>query len=172
MSGKLQKEIHKVTPFDSLQQEVILNIVRTADFFTRAFEELLKPYNLSATQYNVLRILRGHCCTPAPVNGQASEDAAHDPQEGIPCKSIGEQMLTRDPDITRLLDRLEGRALIVRQRATRDRRIVLTRITPCGLDILKELDQPVGEYHQRVLTHMAEGKLGQLRDLLEQARDA
>jgi len=162
MSGKLLKEIHKAKPFDCLQQEVFLNVIRTADHLTRAFEELLKPFNLSSTQYNVLRILRGIGESDAP-------DAAGSPR-GIPCKTIGEHMITRDPDITRLLDRLEARSLITRQRNTRDRRVVSTRITAEGLRILKELDQPVAGFHRGQFTAMSEARLAQLIDLLEQAR--
>lgn len=183
MSGKLLQEIHKSKPFDSLQQEAFLNVVRTADHLMRGFEELLKPHNLSPTQYNVLRILRGMTAAPAhppaPVNGNpvaaaparptnpASPPANH---TGIPCKTIGEHMLTRDPDITRLLDRLEARALIARQRDTRDRRVVSTRITREGLKVLKDLDQPVADYHTRLFPNMPESRLAQLIDLLEQTR--
>lgn len=156
MSGKLLREIHKAHPFDCLEQEVFLNIVRTADHLSRAFEALLKPFHLSATQYNVLRILRGM--------GQGKEC------DGIPCKTIGEHMVTRDPDITRLLDRLERRGLITRQRDTKDRRVVSTRITQEGLAILQQLDNPVLELHQRQLAHMPQPRLTQLIDLLEQAR--
>ena len=154
------REIHKAKPFDCLQQEVFLNVIRTADHFARAFEELLKPYNLSPTQYNVLRILRGASGSPEKLG----------PCDGIPCKTIGEHMLTRDPDITRLLDRLEARSLITRQRDTEDRRVVSTRITPEGLRVLKELDKPVLDFHRGQLTHMPEAKLQQLIDLLENAR--
>jgi DNA-binding MarR family transcriptional regulator len=149
----------------------------------RAFEDLLKPYSLSATQYNVLRILRGHCECPTlnphgPPGGSggggggngAGANGKAPASEGLPCKSIGEQMINRDPDITRLLDRLESRSLIVRQRDTRDRRIVSTRITPEGLKILKELDKPVVEFHKKALAHMPDNKLAQLTDLLEMAR--
>src|SRR5271156_5254220 len=115
MGGKLLKEIHKVRPFECAQQELFLNLIRTADHLMRGFEELLKPHNLSPTQYNILRILRG-----------VGED-------GIHCKGIGEHLITRDPDITRLLDRLESRNLITRQRDTKDRRVVSTRITAEGL---------------------------------------
>jgi DNA-binding MarR family transcriptional regulator len=166
MAGKLQKEIHKTKPFDSLQQEVFLNVIRTGDYLTRAFDELLKPQGLSITQYNVLRILRGHTehGYESP-NGDAGGDCG-----GIPCKTIGEEMITRDPDITRLLERLEARSFITRQRDTRDRRIVSTKITAEGMKILKELDKPVLELHRRQFAHMPEAKLTQLLDLLEQAR--
>jgi MarR family transcriptional regulator, organic hydroperoxide resistance regulator len=162
MSGKLLKEIHKIKPFECLQQEAFLNVIRTADHLTRAFEELLKPFNLSSTQYNVLRILRG-------MSESAAPDATGLPP-GVPCKTIGEHMITRDPDITRLLDRLEARALITRQRNTKDRRVVSTRITAEGLRILKELDPPVADFHRLQFTSMPEARLVQLIDLLEQAR--
>jgi DNA-binding MarR family transcriptional regulator len=169
MGGKLLKEIHKSRPFESLQQEVFLNVVRTADHLMRGFEDLLKPFTLSATQYNVLRILRGHLVAAQAASGS---DAGAGDQPGVPCKVIGEQMITRDPDITRLLDRLEGRGLITRQRDTRDRRIVSTRITQTGLDILGELDGPVADFHRRQLAHVDDARLAQLIDLLEQARGA
>ncbi len=169
MSGKLLKELHKAKPFDSLQQEAFLNVIRTADHLMRAFEELLKPHNLSATQYNVLRILRGMGggCSDSPEG--AAVPAA---PPGIPCKTIGEHMITREPDITRLLDRLEARTLISRQRDTRDRRVVSTRITPEGLRILQELDKPVREFHERQLAHMPESTIAELVELLEQVRSA
>jgi DNA-binding MarR family transcriptional regulator len=168
MSGKLQKEIHKANPFDCLEQEAFLNTVRTADYLSRAFDDLLKPFNLSSTQYNVLRILRGHAesgerARIADVNGRGDNG-------GIPCKVIGEEMITRDPDITRLLDRLEARDLITRCRDSKDRRVVATRITPEGLKLLKELDKPVVDLHRRQFAHLTEAKLTHLIDLLEQAR--
>lgn len=153
MAGKLQKELHKTKPFDCLQQEFFLNVIRTADHLSRGFEELLKPYSLSPTQYNILRILRG-----------AGECGLH-------CKGIGEHLITRDPDITRLLDRLEARSLITRNRDTRDRRVVSTRITPEGLKILKELDKPVLDFHRTQLAHLPEATLTQLIDLLEDVRN-
>jgi DNA-binding MarR family transcriptional regulator len=154
MSGKLQLELHRNRPFDSVQQEVFLSLVRTADHLVRGFDELFKPYKLSVTQYNVLRILRA-----------ADED-------GLPCKKIGERMITRDPDITRLLDRLEGRNLITRQRDTRDRRVVAVRITSDGLQLLTELEKPVNEYHLRQLAHVDVAKLTALIDILEVVREA
>ena len=162
MSGKLLQEIHKTRPFESIRQEALLNVIRTADHLMRGFEDLLKPQNLSPTQYNVLRILRG--MTAPGAHGNSAHAA------GVPCKTIGEHMVTRDPDITRLLDRLEARGLITRQRDTRDRRVVSTRITAPGLEILKELDGPVAAFHAAQFPNMADGMLEQLIDLLEQAR--
>ena len=104
--AKLKDEIQKTEPFAVLEQEAFLNLVRTADALSRRFEEVSKGTGLSATQYNVLRILRG-----------AGTD-------GLPCGQVIERMITRDPDMTRLLDRLEKRDLIARSRDTCDRRVV------------------------------------------------
>jgi DNA-binding MarR family transcriptional regulator len=115
-------------------------------------EALLKPLGISPTQYNVLRILRGA--------GEA----------GLACREIADRMITRDPDMTRLLDRLEKRQLIGRARDTQDRRVVKTRITPEGLALLSELDEPVRRMHQKQLAHMDERQLKTLNTLLELAR--
>jgi DNA-binding MarR family transcriptional regulator len=154
MSGKLAKEIRKSGPFSSVQQEAHLNLLRTTDALMRGFEALFKPHNLSGTQYNVLRILRGHGA------------------EGCACKMIGEELITRDPDITRLLDRLETRGLITRQRSGEDRRVVTAKITQAGIDLLAALDAPVEELHRIQLGHMSERELASLVDLLEKARKA
>src|SRR5262249_7755841 len=118
----------------SPEEAVYLELLRTTDRLSRGGAHLLKSEELSATQYNVLRILRG-----AP--------------EGLTCGEIGDRMITRDPDITRLLDRLEKRRLIARSREAKDRRIVLARITPEGLKLLARLDEPVQEMHHRQLGH-------------------
>lgn len=112
---------------------------------------MLKTEDLSSTQYNVLRILRG-----VP--------------DGLPCGEIANRMITRDPDITRLLDRLEKRSLVSRCRETEDRRTVLTRITPEGLKLLARLDEPVVAAHRRQLGHLGRERLRALRELLEAAR--
>ncbi len=135
-----------------LEEEVFLAVLRTADALVRDVDQLLKPAELSSTQYNVLRILRG----AAPA--------------GLACREIGERMLTRDPDITRLLDRLEVRGLISRARQRTDRRVVKTRITSKGLRILKDLDRPVAELHQKQLQHLPRRQLRVLVRLLAQAR--
>src|SRR3954468_23766071 len=127
MAGKIQTEIKKAHPFESREQEVFLNLMKTADVLMAEVTELLKPHQLSPTQYNVLRILRGAgagCCSGGHADAAA---------KGIAVREIGNRMLTRDPDMTRLLDRLEARKLIVRERGTADRRVVTTRITPVGL---------------------------------------
>jgi DNA-binding MarR family transcriptional regulator len=135
----------------SPEEAAFLDILRTADALTRGAEWLLKAENLSPTQYNVLRILRG-----AP--------------EGLPCGEIASRMITRDPDITRLLDRMEKRHLISRARESRDRRLVLARLTPEGLKLVDRLDEPVQKIHRKQLGHMGKGQLQALADLLATVR--
>src|ERR1700692_3220158 len=110
------------------EEAAFLELLRTTDMLSRGLVKVLKAENLSATQYNVLRILRGSA-------------------EGLPCGEIASRMITRDPDVTRLLDRLEKRGLISRCRQTKDRRMVVVRITPEGLKLLARLDEPVQEGH-------------------------
>jgi len=133
------------------EEIAFLNLVRTCDLLSRGPAQVLKSEDLSATQYNVLRILRG---TP----------------EGLPCGEIGSRMITRDPDITRLLDRLEKRGLISRCRETKDRRMVMARITSEGLKLLAGLDDPVEEAHRAQLGHLGKERLRALAELLEDAR--
>src|SRR5256885_9346213 len=110
------------------EEAAFLDLLRTCDLLSRGPGQVLKTEDLSANQYNVLRILRG-----AP--------------EGLPCGEIGSRMITRDPDITRLLDRLEKRGLIVRSREARDRRMVMAKIAREGLHLLARLDEPVRGVH-------------------------
>ncbi len=135
------------------EEMAYLDLVRTADVLSRSPSRVLKTEDLSSTQYNVLRILRG-----AP--------------EGLACGEIGNRMITRDPDITRLLDRLEKRGLISRARETKDRRMVLTRITEAGLAVLARLDEPVREAHRRQLGHLGRERLRALAELLSACRSA
>lgn len=156
MAGKLQHELGKRKPFECPEEEAFLSIIRTADVLHRQAAEMFKPHDLSPTQYNVLRILRGTC--PAGTSG-------------LPCGAIADHMLTKDPDMTRLLDRLEKRGLISRARAEKDRRIVRTCITDKGLQVLAELDPLIADCHRRYLGHMGEERLKQLIELLEVARE-
>jgi DNA-binding MarR family transcriptional regulator len=132
-----------------LEAEVFVNLFRAADSLARGAEALLKSTGLSATQYNVLRILRGAGT------------------EGLACSEIGCRMISRDPDITRLLDRMESRGLIARARGKEDRRVVKTRTTVEGLRVLEKLDVPVRELHRRQLHHIPAKELRQLSRLLE-----
>src|ERR1700685_445960 len=135
----------------SREETVFLDLLRTCDLLSRRPAQLLKAEEVSATQYNVLRILRG-----AP--------------EGLPCGEIANRMITRDPDVTRLLDRLEKRGLISRCRETKDRRTVKVRIAPEGLKVLEKLDEPVQSAHRQRLGHLGRGRLQELTELLRIAR--
>lgn len=139
-------------PFKTCREEAVyLELLRTTDVLTRGVANLLKTADLSATQYNILRILRG-----AP--------------EGLPCGEIAGRMITRDPDITRLLDRMEKRKLISRSRESKDRRMVLTRITPEGMGVLDQLDIPIQQLHIRQLGHLGTERLERLASLLQTCR--
>jgi len=136
---------------DCPEEAAYLELLRTTDLLSRNLAHVLRPHDLSATQYNVLRILRG-----AP--------------EGLPCGEVASRMITRDPDVTRLLDRMEKRRLISRCRETKDRRMVLTRITPDGLRVLASLDQPIRDAHVRQLGHLGRERLEALTELLHICR--
>lgn len=133
-----------------LEERIFLALLKTADALGLEAEQLVRSVNLTGTQYNVLRILRG-----------AGPD-------GLACGEIGERMITHDPDITRLLDRMEKRGLITRERQKDDRRVVKTRITAQGLELIKPLDQPMRDLHKRQFRHMTGSRLKTLHDLLEE----
>ena len=141
-------------PFSSLEEELVLGIQHTADLLVRRFEELLKEYGVSGTQFNVLRILRG-----------AGE-------HGLRCGEIAERMVTRDPDITRLLDRLEKSGYIERERDLQDRRVVITKIKKPGLQLLAKLDGPVRKLNVEMLRGIGPETLQSLVDGLDEIRDA
>jgi len=153
MARPLRDEIRQGKPFDSLEQEAVLNVLRTADVLQQRITAALKPFKLSHSQYNVLRILRGAGA------------------EGLACREIGERMITRDPDITRLLDRLEARGLLTRTRHQKDRRVVTAHITAEGQRLLEALDQPIAEADRQPLQHLGEQRLRALIELLELARN-
>ena len=137
-----------------------LELLRTTDQLTRRLAGVLKDEELSSNQYNVLRILRG-----AAERGEAGSGPT-----GLACGEIGDRMITRDPDITRLLDRLEKRTLVSRCRETKDRRTVWAQITPEGLKLLARLDEPVLATHIELLGHLGPRRLKLLTDLLRLAR--
>lgn len=148
--ARLADEI-KSKPFAEVCEEAMLNIIRTADVFSQRASEALKEFDLSPSQYNVLRILRGS-------------------PDGLCCGEIGERMISRDPDITRLLDRLDKRELVRRARGTHDRRVVIVRISPDGLALLAKADPKILAVNRQLLGHMGERKLRELIALLEEAR--
>jgi DNA-binding MarR family transcriptional regulator len=144
---------HRRSPRTVAQYEVFLRILQAAEGMQQGVNDLLKLYDLTAAQYNVLRILRG-------------ADA-----EGLPCQLIADRLIRKDPDVTRLLDRLERRGLIARARDGQDRRVVRTRITADGLQIVNALDQPVDDLHEEQLGHLTAEQLRELGGLLARARE-
>ena len=139
-------------PAISLENRIFVSLLRAADTLSQEAEQLVKAAGLTGAQYNVLRILRG--AEP----------------EGLACRAIGDRMISHDPDMTRLLDRMEKRGLITRARQTDDRRVVKARITAPGLSLLRTLDQPVHDLHKRQFRHMSRARLKILSDLLEEVR--
>ncbi len=153
MTGRIQREIKQSTPIGSLEEEAYLNVQRTANALADEIGDLLRAHQLTPPQYNVLRILRG----------------AGD--KGLTASEIGDRMITRDPDVTRLVDRLEKRGLVERWRCTEDRRVVWTRASAAGLAAIQPLDEPLHDLHARQLAHLGQDKLRTLVALLEEARD-
>jgi DNA-binding MarR family transcriptional regulator len=149
--GRIAAEIKQTKPL-SLEVEAVLNIQRTADHLAATIGRLLKAVDLSAQQFNVLRILRG-----------ARRD-------GLACREIGDRVVTRDPDITRLLDRMERNGLLERSRESKDRRVVTVRITEPGLAILKQVERPVEQELKRQVGRLGAGALAELIGMLELIR--
>ncbi len=154
MARGLQQELKQKIPFTSREQEAVLSLLRTSDAIQAQVESWLKEYGLTGTQYNALRILRG----AGP--------------EGLPCREIGERMITRDPDITRLLNRLEDRGFVERNRDKQDRRVIYGKITAAGLQLLREMDGPIDKRGREMLRHVGQEKLKELIELLELVRGA
>jgi DNA-binding MarR family transcriptional regulator len=150
-SGRLQRELKKRHPFDSLEQEAALNIARTADRFGICFARLFREFGLTPSQYNVLRILRGE-------------------GKPLPSLEIADRMIAAVPGITGLIDRLEAMGLATRQRSTEDRRVVYVAITTKGERALAELDQPLAALHKQLVGHLDQAELKELIRLLEKAR--
>ena len=142
----------KARRFDSLQQEAFLNLWRTYDRLHAFEEELFGAHDLTPQQYNALRLLRG------------------EHPEKLPTLALAARLVSRAPDITRLLDRLEARRLVVRERPSGNRRQVLVGITAAGRKLLFRLDAEIRHCHQRQLGHLADDKLRSLIALLRSAR--
>jgi DNA-binding MarR family transcriptional regulator len=138
--------------FDSSQQEAYLALWRTYDRLRAIEDELFAGFDLTAQQYNVLRLLVA--AHPAPV----------------PTLSLVDKLISRAPDVTRMLDKLEARGLVVRVRSARDRRAVLVGITEPGLALLDQIAGPLRECHERQLGHLTGDELRTLIDLLKRAR--
>ncbi len=152
MGRTLKHEIKQTQPFASVEEEALLNVERTADHLRRGVQAVLKPRGLTTTQYNALRILRG-----------AGE-------EGLTCSELGNRLVSSDPDITRLLDRLARQGLVRRQRDLRDRRIVLTEITDEGRRQLEVITPGLEQRIRKLMEHMEARRLELLVDLLEEVR--
>jgi DNA-binding MarR family transcriptional regulator len=152
MSNTLLDELHQRKPFASLAEEAHLNLSRTEALLQEGIDRVLKPHGVSATQYNVLRILRG-----AGAKGLCRHE-------------IRDRLLTRMPDVTRLLDRMEEAGLVTRERDTADRRLVTTRLTDRGRKLVDALDGPVAKEHERQLGHLDEKQLRTLVRLLTLVR--
>ena len=154
MPTTLRDELKQRKPFTSLEQEAQLSVIRTSAMLVDAFERMLKPYGITTTQYNVLRILRG--AEP----------------EGLCRNDVRDRMLTRMPDVTRLLDRMEESGLIDRTRETSDRRMVMTRITAKGKRLLDELEDDVAREHERAFAALTKEQMRTLIAHLAAVREA
>jgi DNA-binding MarR family transcriptional regulator len=148
----LKHEISQERPFSSPEEEALLNVMRTADCLQRAFQRMSREWGVTSTQYNVLRILRG----------------SH--PHGLTCSAIGERMITAEPDITRLLARLKAMKLVRQHRDRHDRRVVWTRISDAGLELLGQMDPAIQQEPRNLLGHLSESDLAEFTRLLELAR--
>jgi DNA-binding MarR family transcriptional regulator len=153
MPTSIQTELKQRKPFRTLEQEVSVSLARTAALQEHAAANVLRPYGLTPTQYNVLRILRG-----------AEPD-------GLGRNEVRDRMIFPVSDATRLLDRLVEMGLAIRTRGGKDRRVVVARITRAGLEVLTPLDGVLERLHRRHLGHMGKRKLRALADLLAEARE-
>jgi DNA-binding MarR family transcriptional regulator len=153
MTQTLQEEIRQRKPFRSLYEEAALNVLRTAALLGSDIEQMFKPFGITGTQYNVLRILRG-----ADENGLCRND-------------VRDRLVNRTPDATRLLDRMESAGLISRAREADDRRLVTTRLTRKGRQLVDELDPVVARQHRARLGHLTDKQLATLNSLLTLVRN-
>jgi DNA-binding MarR family transcriptional regulator len=152
-ASRLQQELKKKQPFDCLEQEAALNIVRTSDRLHLHFTRLFREHGLTPSQYNILRILRGA-------------------GEPLPILEIAERTITVVPGITGLIDRLEQAGFVARARCATDRRVIYVALTAAGAKVLAALDQPLLDLHKKLMGHMAQGELKELNRLLAKVREA
>ena len=147
------QELHQTKPFAHVEEELYLSLIRTADMLTRHASRVLKEVGISHAQYNVMRILRGAGA------------------EGLPCGEISMRLITRDPDVTRLLDRLATRGLVERGRSSGDRRVVSAKITEAGLALLADLDKPVLDGHKGQFQSLDPNAIRQMLEQLTKIRE-
>ena len=150
-SAKLQHELKKRRPFDSAEQEAVLNILRTSDWIDNRLGRMFRRFGLTSSQYNVLRILRGE-------------------GKPLPSLEIADRMIQSVPAITGLIDRLEKQELVLRQRCQDDRRVVYVAITRKATDLLKRIDKPLDELQKQLVGRLSASELSTLSRLLEKAR--
>jgi len=148
----LKTEIAQTPPFSSPEEEALLNVMRTADLLQREFHRRARDWGITSTQYNVLRILRG--AQP----------------HGLPCAAIGDRMITAEPDITRLLNRLKSLKLVRQRRDSHDRRVVITHISEAGLELLRQMEPVIERTPQQLLGHLSPSEIAELIRLLELVR--
>ncbi len=151
--AKMQSEIRKRQPFSNPQQEAILNILRTSDLFHIQLDRLFRQHELTSSQYNVLRILRGE-------------------GKPLPILEIASRLITVVPGITGLIDRLEQAGWVQRERCENDRRVIYVVATPKALDVLSRIDQPLEELHAQLIGHLNRAELKELIRLLEKSRNS
>jgi DNA-binding MarR family transcriptional regulator len=151
---RIAQELKQTRPFHSPRAEAAVGLLRTADLMRRMIGVVVEPRGITAQQYNVLRILRGA--------GEA----------GLPTLEIAERMIEQTPGITRLLDRLESKKLVVRERCTKDRRRVYCRITGAGLALLKALDAPISDAEEKALADLSAREVKSLVELLDRTRQS
>jgi DNA-binding MarR family transcriptional regulator len=151
-SHQLQRELKKKRPFESLEEEANLNILRTNDQLQNRFGKLFREFGLTSSQYNVLRILRGE-------------------GKPMPCQEIAERMIQVVPAMTGLIDRLEKQDLVKRDRSVQDRRVIYVGLTPKGAQIVAELDEPLVALHRKLAGHLTRTELKELTRLLEKCRN-
>jgi MarR family transcriptional regulator, organic hydroperoxide resistance regulator len=149
----IQQELRQTRPFASLVQEVVAGLLRTADVVRRLVDDVIEAAGITGQHYNVLRILRGAG------------------KSGLPTLDIAERMIEQTPGITRLIDRLEAKGLVTRERCATDRRQVFCRIAKAGLTLLAKLDDPVNEAGKEAVRTLSRAEVAQLIELLDRTRD-
>src|SRR5438045_2985874 len=150
---RLEHEIRQQRPFPSQRQAAVVGLLRTADTVGRFVDAVIERHGITGQQYNVLRILRG-----------AGE-------RGLPTLDIAERMIEETPGITRLIDRLEAKKLVARERCATDRRQVFCRISAAGLALLARLDEPVRAISDEALGTLSKKDVAQLIELLDRTRE-
>ncbi len=151
-SASLRQQLKKKNAFDSLEQEAMLSILRTSDLLENRLARLLREYELTPSQYNAMRIMRGE-------------------GERMPCLEVAQRMIQVAPAITRVVDQLVGRGLVEKQQSSEDRRVFLVELSASGTRLLKKLDEPIQSLHQTLLGHVSKSDLKTLNGILETARE-